>query len=44
LVCIADKEVLIIGLVAVVLCAVIRTAYEGNGWVKRMMIPNYNIP
>lgn len=34
---IADKEVLIIGLVAVVLCAIIRTAYEGKGWVKRMI-------
>ncbi len=33
---IADKEVLIIGLIAVVVCAIIRTAYEGRGWVKRM--------
>jgi membrane-bound metal-dependent hydrolase YbcI (DUF457 family) len=34
---IANKEVLIIGLIAVILCAAIRTAYEGKGWVKRMM-------
>ncbi len=33
---IADKEVLIIGLIAVILRAAIRTAYEGKGWVKRM--------
>jgi hypothetical protein len=33
---IADKEVLIIGLIAVIVCAIIRTAYEGKGWVKRM--------
>ncbi len=30
---IADKEVLIIGLIAVILCAAIRTAYEGKGWL-----------
>ncbi len=34
---IADKEVLIIGLIAVVLCAIIRTVYEGKGWIKRMI-------
>ena len=42
---IASKEVLIIGLIAVILCAIIRTAYEGKGWVKRM-VPgslHYNI-
>ncbi len=33
---IADKEVLIIGLIAVIVCVIIRTAYEGKGWVKRM--------
>ncbi len=34
---IADKEVLIIGLIAVIVCVIIRTAYEGKGWVKRMV-------
>lgn len=34
---IADKEVLVIGLVAVILCAAIRTAYEGKGWIRRMV-------
>ena len=34
---VADTEVLIIGLTAVILCAVIRTAYEGRGWVRRMV-------
>jgi hypothetical protein len=33
---IADKEVLIVGLIAVIVCAIIRTAYEGKGWIKRM--------
>jgi len=32
---IADKEVLIIGIIAVVFCAILRTAYEGVGWIKR---------
>jgi hypothetical protein len=32
----ADKEVLIIGLITVIVCAIIRTAYEGKGWIKRM--------
>ncbi len=34
---IADKEVLIIGLIVVIVCAIIRTAYEGKGWVKRIV-------
>ncbi|MCZ7357384.1 MAG: metal-dependent hydrolase [Candidatus Methanoperedens sp.] len=34
---IADKEVLIIGLFAVMVCVIIRTMYEGNGWIKREM-------
>ena len=34
---IADREVVIIGLIAVILCAAIRTAYEGKGWIKRMI-------
>jgi hypothetical protein len=34
---IADKEVLIVGLIAVIVCAIIRAAYEGKGWVKRMV-------
>ncbi len=37
---IADKEVLVIGLIAVMLCAIMRTVYEGKGWIKRMM-PHY---
>jgi hypothetical protein len=32
---IANEEVLIIGIIAVVFCAIIRTAYEGTGWIKR---------
>jgi membrane-bound metal-dependent hydrolase YbcI (DUF457 family) len=38
---IANTEVLIIGLIAVMVCATVRTVYEGNGWVKRMVIPDY---
>ena len=38
---IADKEVLLVGLMLVLSAAIVRTAYEGNGWVKRMVIPNY---
>ena len=34
---IADKYVLCIGLVAVVVCAAIRTACEGKGWVKTFL-------
>ncbi len=34
---IADKEVLIVGLIAVILCGAIRTAYEGKGWIRRMV-------
>jgi hypothetical protein len=37
----ANTEVLIIGLIAVVVCATVRTVYEGNGWVKRMVLPDY---
>ncbi len=33
---IADSRVLITGIIAVILCAIIRTAYEGNGWLTRM--------
>jgi hypothetical protein len=36
---IADKEVLTIGLLLVASFAIIRTAYEGKGWVKRMIVP-----
>ncbi len=32
---IADKEVLIVGLILVVFSALLRTAYEGTGWVAR---------
>jgi hypothetical protein len=38
---IADTEVLLVGLITVVLCVFIRTSYEGNGWIERM-IPNYS--
>ena len=34
---IANEEVLIIGITAVVFCAMIRTAYEGTGWIKRLI-------
>jgi hypothetical protein len=34
--CISDSRVLIIGLVAVALCAILRTRYEERGWLKRM--------
>ena len=40
---IANKEVLIIGIIAVVFCAMIRTAYEGKGWLKRSISLNRNI-
>ena len=32
---IADKEVLVIGIIAVVFCVILRTAYEGTGWIKK---------
>jgi hypothetical protein len=32
---VANEEVLIIGIIAVVFCAMIRTAYEGTGWIKK---------
>jgi hypothetical protein len=35
---IANKEVLIIGIIAVVFCALLRTAYEGTGWIKRLLL------
>jgi hypothetical protein len=40
---IADKEVLIVGLIAVVFCVILRTAYEGKGWIKRSISLNRNI-
>ncbi len=33
---IADKEVLIVGLILVISSAILRTAYEGKGWIKRI--------
>jgi len=36
---IACTEVLIIGLIAVIFSAAIRTMYEGKGWVTRMVVP-----
>jgi membrane-bound metal-dependent hydrolase YbcI (DUF457 family) len=32
---IANEETLIIGIIAVLFCAMIRIAYEGTGWIKR---------
>ena len=32
---VADKEVLAVGLILVGVCAVVRTMYEGKGWIKR---------
>ena len=32
---VADKEVLAVGLILVGVCAVVRTIYEGKGWIKR---------
>lgn len=37
---IANEETLIIGVVAVVICAIIRTVYEGKGWIKRSISLN----
>jgi hypothetical protein len=34
---IANEEVLIIGIIGVVICAILRTAYEGTGWIKRFI-------
>ncbi len=31
---VADKEVLAVGLILVGVCAVVRTMYEGKGWIK----------
>lgn len=36
---IADIEVLGLGLNALILSIFIRTIYEGNGWIKKMLIP-----
>ena len=33
---IADTEVLLIGVFAVILCAILRTLCEGRGWIKKM--------
>ena len=32
---IANEETLIIGIIAVVFCVMLRTAYEGTGWIKK---------
>jgi membrane-bound metal-dependent hydrolase YbcI (DUF457 family) len=37
---IANEETLIIGIIAVVICVIIRTAYEGKGWIKRSISLN----
>nr|QNO52171.1 hypothetical protein MDNCFBIC_00042 [Methanosarcinales archaeon ANME-1 ERB6] len=34
---IANEEVLIIGIIAVVFCAILRIAYEGTDWIKRLI-------
>ena len=34
---IADTQVLLIGIFAVLLCAILRTLYEGCGWIKRIL-------
>jgi membrane-bound metal-dependent hydrolase YbcI (DUF457 family) len=39
---IANLQVLFIGLTAITLSAIIRTIYEGTGWIKRMLIPNHS--
>lgn len=39
---IANEEVLIIGIIAVALCAILRTAYEGTDWIKRWLLINYH--
>lgn len=41
---IADKEVLIVGLVLLVSSAVLRTAYEGTGWVANYPPMSWGIP
>ncbi len=38
---IANEEVLIIGIIAVVICIILRTAYEGTGWIKRLLLINH---
>lgn len=38
---IANTEVLILGVILVLLCAYMRTVYEGNDWINRMIIPKY---
>ena len=38
---IANTEVLVVGLIAVGVCAAVRAVYEGNGWVKRMVVPGW---
>lgn len=39
---IANKEVLVIGLILVMSSAILRTAYEGKGWLKRSISLNVN--
>lgn len=36
---IANEGVLVIGLILVILAAILRTAYEGKGWIKRSIKP-----
>ena len=36
----AKREILVIGLMLVAICAIIRTVYEGNEWLKRFAIPD----
>jgi len=38
---IANTEVLVVGLIAVIFCGSIRTVYEGKGWVVRMIGVEY---
>jgi len=33
--------VIFVGLIAVVICAIVRTVYEGNEWVKRMAVQEW---
>ena len=36
---IANSDVLFIGLIILIICAISRTLIEGNGWIKKMIIP-----
>lgn len=40
---IADKEVLVVGLILVMSFAILRTAYEGKDWIKKSVRLNRNI-